>query len=123
MSTLSTFGFRVAGVRYDGHLENGVLEIGADLGPLPFSAEDADGRRRWAKALSAADSKTADSHALTPDARIRFESRTALAGPVDRRRLIEALTVILLSTGGQMRRSPPPATTTRFRAERSAPAA
>ncbi|PWR18592.1 hypothetical protein [Zavarzinia aquatilis] len=122
MSTLSTFGFRVAGVRYDGHLENGVLEIGADLGPLPFSAEDAEGRRRWARTLSAAESTAADSHVLTPDARINFRSRTTLAGPVDRKRLIEALTVILLSTGGQMRRSPPTGSTARFRAERAAPA-
>lgn len=122
MSTLTTFGFRLAGVRYDGHLENGVLEIGADLGPLPFSAEDPDGRRRWVAALAASDGTTADGHALAPDAHIRFESRTRLGGAVDRQRLIEALTVILLSTRGQMRRAPPAAVATRFRAERSAPA-
>ncbi|MCW0183391.1 hypothetical protein [Zavarzinia sp.] len=123
MSTLSTFGFHLAGTRYDGHLENGVLEIGADLGPLPFSAEDPDGRRRWVAALAAADDKAADGHVLAPDAHIHFESRTSLSGKIDRQRLIEALTVILLSTQGQMRGTPPAAARTRFRAERSAPAA
>ncbi|MCF4164180.1 hypothetical protein L2U69_00795 [Zavarzinia compransoris] len=97
MSMASTFRFRVDGTAFDGRLDGDVLTLGADLGGLPFSAEDAAGRKRWLSRIAGSDAREPDHHRLDENAHVRLESRTRVEGPMDASRLIEVLTVLALS--------------------------
>ncbi len=127
MSTVSTFRFAHDGIAYDGRCEGETLVVSADLGALPFSAEDRSARKRWQQVIAGENPREPDRHRIDRDAHIRFETRTRVAAPLDRRGLIEALTVILLAgpKGGRPQAPDParmaaagPAEVRRFRAER-----
>lgn len=130
MSTVSTFRFAFNGIAYDGRCEGETLVVSADLGALPYSAEDRAARKRWQQMIAAENPREPDRHRIDRAAHIRFETRTRVDAPLDRRGLIEALTVILLAApkGGRPPAPGPSAPTgpgtaaaapvRRFRAER-----
>lgn len=115
------FRFELAGVRFSGRLDAAegprtMLRLSADLGGLPYSAEDKGARKRWRAALESADASAADHHALAADQHIHFESATMLAAPPTGPQLIEMLTVVLLTLRNRLG-APDPAPVRRFRAE------
>jgi hypothetical protein len=93
-----------------------VLRLSADLGGLPYSAEDREARRRWQDLLDTADPAAPDHHVLAPDRHIHFDSATKVDGPLAGPRLIEVLTVILLTLRSRLG-APAPVPERRFRAE------
>lgn len=97
MSTVSTFRFAHDGIAYDGRCEGETLVVSADLGALPYSAEDRAARKRWQQVIASENPRASDRHRIDRAAHIRFETRTRVDAPLDRRGLIEALTVILLA--------------------------
>lgn len=124
MSMASTFRFRVDGTAFDGRLDGDVLTLGADLGGLPFSAENAPARARWLSRIAAGDAGTSDHHSLDATSHVRLESRTRIDGPMNKTRLIEVLTVLALSVGRGVEAKPAAAPTKagparRFTAERA----
>ncbi len=118
MSTPSTFRFALGGFHFEGRTEPHALDLSADLGPLPFSAEDREGRARWRAVLDAADPRAADRHVLGRDGHIHFESGTALDAPLDRTALFQILTVVMLGLRNRVTTAPKASPAKRFRAER-----
>ncbi|RJF87749.1 hypothetical protein D3874_12540 [Oleomonas cavernae] len=93
-----------------------MLRLSADLGGLPYSAEDREARRRWQNLLETVDPGAADHHVLAADRHVHFDSATKVDGPLAGPRLIEVLTVILLTLRTRLG-APAPAPKRRFRAE------
>ncbi|MFA5121675.1 hypothetical protein [Zavarzinia sp.] len=118
MSMSSTFRFALGGFRFEGRMEPHALDLSADLGPLPFSAEDREGRARWRTVLDAADPRAADRHVLGGDGHVHFESGTALDAPLDRTALFQALTIVMLGLRNRVTTAPQVRPVKRFRAER-----
>ena len=119
MSMVSTFRFRHDGTAFEGHVDGDVLTLDADLGGLPFSAEDVSGRRQWLRRLAAADPRAADRFRLDAGNHVHLETRTGAASLAEKARLFEVLTVMVLA----MRRDavtvgpPRPGSSRHFRAE------
>lgn len=122
----SQFQFDLGGIHFTGSIEDssGLLRLSADLGGLPFSAEDRTARQRWQAVLEAADPGAADHHALSADRRIQFRSTTKVespqsGAPLSGAHLIEVLTVVLLTLRNRLGAPPPVPTRRSFRAEQA----
>lgn len=95
------FAFRLGAVTFEGsiapHGADSLLLLAADLGPLPYSAENAALRRRWLDIVGRGSGP--DRHSLGQDGRLHLESRTLLSGRPSREQLLQALTVIVMGLG------------------------
>lgn len=115
---VSTFQFRHDGTPFKGQVDGDVLTLDADLGGMPFSAEDPMNRRQWLNRLAAADPLAADHLRMDASSHIHLETRTHVDGTSARARLFEILTVMVLSMRRDAVRPETPAPSQRrFRAE------
>lgn len=100
-TAIRRFAFDFGAVHFEGNVipqgDGAVVSLVGDLGPLPYSAENAPVRRRWLDALNR--SRGPDRYRLGADGHLRLESRTQVAGVPNRHQLIETLTVVLLTLG------------------------
>jgi len=85
------------------HLENGgggdlTLTIRADLGPLPFSAEDPHGRRNMLEFAGHSDAGPWGHQRISKKKRLEYAVKTRLTGPVLGGDIMTAAVVVLLQS-------------------------
>lgn len=106
----ANFTFVWKGIHFSGHLDNAnpagasptrqnkdlYLTLGAEMGPIPYTAEDGAGRRAALGFASRRVLSAGGTHQINEKQCLEFEAMTKLKGPVSGRDIMTAVVVVLL---------------------------